>query len=241
MLIAFSALAPADVEFVVGYGGPRNEFDRITWPNRIFLEHATFRGRIEEQNFSPWLNAVGRWIQDRQRAPDYVHFSENDHIPLRRDYWSELAGAMNRSGCDFLGKWCMDRTGTNEEFYLRYRRDPILRTVLEPLGQVEPRIWGALADGMVFKQQALQALSDVDLDIPCFTEILIPSVLAKLGFRLGDMDAWSDVFRWVRHRPAFEVADVDALLAGGAFCCHPFKDLGRLPELWTRLGRLTGC
>lgn len=222
------------VPFCLGYGGLREEFDRIKFPEKFFLDAPTLRGRIEEQNFSCWLNATASWCQAQGHTPDLVHFTENDHLPLRSDYWAELGSVAAKSGKDFLGKWCMDRTNTNEQLYLHYRDDARLHRHLALISVHSDRrtLWGALADGMLLRWSALAALSNVDLDFPCFTEILIPSTLYHLGFTLGDFDAWSPIYRSLRHRPAYEMSDVRAMMPRKPFCCHPFKDVEGLPGIY---------
>ncbi|MBE2204429.1 MAG: hypothetical protein IAE94_08840 [Chthoniobacterales bacterium] len=233
MMRFLGTLGPQTV-FCLGYGGPREEFDRIAFPEKFFLGDPSLRGRIEEQNFSCWIQATGAWYRRRGIEPDLVHFTENDHIPLRADYWEELRRTIEASGRDFLGKWCMDRTNTNEQSYLHYRDDARLLGHLAALSvRSDPRtIWGALADGMLMRRTAVEALTNRDLSLPCFTEILIPSTLHHLGFTLGDFDAWSGIFRGVRHRPAFALDGLREMIPTKPWCCHPFKDVGSLPELY---------
>lgn len=236
MLGAFQQMAP-EVVFVIGFGGEEEEFGQISFPSKIFLSDPSLRGTIEKQNFGSWLKAVAGWIAREHLEPTAVHFSENDHIPLRPDYWCELERALHRSGCDFLGKWCTDRTNTNEAFYLFYRDDERLMAHLRSLsGRTSGlSIWGALANGMLFRWSALQSLAAIDLELECFTEILVPSTLHHLGFSLGDMDAHSNLFQWVRHRPDFDLSTTIGLTAQDAFCCHPFKDVQSLPAIWKML------
>lgn len=233
-MMRFLADLGAGVAFCLGYGGSREEFERIEFEDKFFLDDPSLRGRIEDQNFSAWFQATEEWCIRKNLQPGLVHFTENDHLPLRADYWVELERAFLESGRDFLGKWCMDRTNTNEQFYLHYRDDPCL---LQHLASVSMRsdvrtIWGALADGMLMRREALEALSAVDLALPCFTEILIPSTLHHLGFTLGDFDAWSSIYRFVRHRPAYELSDIREMMSLKPWCCHPFKDIGNLPHLY---------
>ena len=223
-----------DVRFCLAYGGAREEFDKIRFKDKLFLPDPGLRGNIADQNFSCWFQAVMDWIDQTNIDPEVVHFTECDHIPLRWDYWHEIDRAMVSSGKDFLGKWCMDRSNTNERFYLNYRENVELLRHLRSLNpKIErPVIWGALANGMTFRAAALRALCGVDLRVDCFTEILIPSTLLQLGFQLGDFDAFSTVFAWVRYRPEFLLSDIHDLLARDAWCSHPFKSTVQLPELY---------
>ena len=223
-----------DVRFRFAYGGERDEFEKIRSRDKIFLADPGLRGKIESRNFSNWFKAGLSWFDSAGLRPDYIHFTECDHLPLQAGYWSQIEKSMLSSGKDFLGKWCMDRSNTNEQFYLKYRGDPALLRHLRSLNPTlaQPVIWGALADGMTFRAESLRALCGVDLGIDCFTEILIPSTLHQLGRELGDFDAFSTIFACVRHRPEFLLSDVSDLLARGAWCCHPFKNVIQLPDLY---------
>lgn len=233
-MMRFFAELGGDTRFCLAYGGDREEFEKIRWPGKFFLDETSLRGRTEEQNFSCWLKATVDWYRACGLQPEVVHFSENDHLPLRRDYWRELSRVLSASGRDFLGKWCIDRTGTNEKAYLHYRAAPVLLRHLNGISvhQNKTTLWGALADGMVFRREALEALASLDMGIPSFTEILIPSSLHHLGFALGDMDAFSTLFKSVRHRPEYLVNDVRELCSAGAWCCHPFKTVAELPTIF---------
>jgi len=227
------------VRFCLAYGGEQEEFEKILFEDKIFLADPGLRGKIESQNFSCWFRAVLDWAERMNVAAEVVHFTECDHIPLRPDYWSEIKRSVCASGKDFLGKWCMDRTNTNEQFSLHYRNDPAFLAHLRALRPNGPNpIWGALANGMTFRLEAIRALCNVDLKLDCFTEILIPSTLRCLGFELGDFDEVSSVFARVRHRPEFLLSDVSDLLSQDAWCCHPFKNIRDFSSLFENvLGR----
>jgi len=233
-MVAFLSTLGPDVKFCLAYGGTEEEFEKIRFSAKFFLNDPSLRGRIEEQNFASWLTSTVAWCKQSGLRPELVHFTENDHLPLRADYWRELERASIRSDTDFLGKWCMDRTNTNEQFYLHYRDHEQLRHHLASVSVHSDKrtIWGALADGMLFRWAALESLTRINLDVPCFTEILIPSTLHHLGFTLADFDAYSSIYRFVRHRPAWEITDVSELVSQGAWCCHPFKCIAQLNDLY---------
>jgi len=238
MVAAYARMAP-DVAFCIGYGGSRAEFERIGWKDAFYIEEPGLRGITEQQNYFPWLCAVADWVWSRGWQPECIHFSECDHLVLRSDYWAVLARTLERSGRDFLGKWCMDRSNTNEWARLHYRNNRELLGYLDGFSQRDDktRLWGALGNGMLLRWPALDALTRTAGRIACFTEILVPSTVHHLGFALGDMDAYGNLYRWVRHRPEFLLEHVEAFLNQGAYCCHPFKAVERLPEVWDLLRR----
>lgn len=232
LLATYARLAP-EVTFSLAYGGPAEEFEKIQFPHKLFIADPCLRGSSEFINFACWYVPVNRWLDEHHPQTDLVFFTEVDHLVLHPDYAKQLVATHRRSGCDVLGKWCFDTTGTNEFFHLRHRDDPALKELLARIStRHQPdALWTALGDGLLMSRTALQALSKVDnLQIKAFTEIVIPSVLHHLGFRLGDCDGYGDDFCEVRYRPDYEPEDVRQLLTRGVRQCHPYKNIEALPD-----------
>ena len=66
-----------------------------------------------------------------------VYLFEWDHVVLRAGFEAPLAALAARTQAGFMGKTCVERTGTNWHHYTRFRRDPanrgrVNRTVFEP-------------------------------------------------------------------------------------------------------------
>lgn len=233
-LIALHQLLEPTNEYLLAYGGKPENFEKIQFPNKVFLADPCLRGPTDTQNYACWVTAVADYVKSQPTSPDLVYFTETDHLMLRKGYGATLVEIMEKSGQDFLGKWCMDRSHTNEFFFLRYRDHAPLLAHLKKIAPLpDPvKIWGALADGMLFRWKALEGLASVDLAaVPCFTEILFPSTLARLGFKLGDFDTYSDFYKYVRYRPDYPVEEVQTIASDGGWCCHPFKQASRLGEV----------
>lgn len=222
------------VNFSIGYGGTEEEFQKIKFGNKTFLPDPKLRGPTDRQNYACWLIAIDATMEKAGDQSEAVYFTETDHLIFRSGYSQELVRCLQASGLDFLGKWCMDRDNTNEYFYLRYRDH---QPLLEHLASISVRdsktkIWGALANGMLFRRDVLRTLCKGEISLPCFTEIMIPSTLYHLGFNLGDFDTYSDIYRHVQYRPTFDCAEVRRMVEENAYCCHPFKDQAGLTSIF---------
>jgi len=237
MFETFSSMAAEDARFLLAYGGPHAEFAKIQYPDKIFFDDLHLRGQASPQNSWPWLKAASEWTRSHAAEATAVHFTECDHLVFRSDYWRRMEALLLSSGKDFLGKDCFCCSNTNFHFFLEYRDDP---TLLALLGSISKRddptqLWTALGNGMLFRREALEALVAATDSIPCYTEILIPSVLFHTGRTLGSIDEISEQFDHVRFRPNFSSAEVLSLMREGTSCCHPFKDRERLPELLDKI------
>lgn len=225
LLIDYHRQLDPSVELVLAYGGPQKDFDKIDWEQKLFLSDPCLRGPTDQQNYCKWMRAVVAWAKDQADMPDAVFFTETDHPMLRSGYGQELTDIFKASQFGFLGKWCSNREGSNSYFYLRYRDDPVLRRALREASGVEDSpIYESLATGMLFRWSVLESVAAQEIDVPVFTEVIIPSMVRALGYRLGCFDCRSDFMRSVRYRPNFSLNEAVAARISHAWCCHPLKE-----------------
>ena len=225
------------VELLVAYGGPQANFERIVWQHKLYIADPSLRGSADQQNYCQWIRAATAWAKDRSESPDAVFFTETDHPMLRSEYGQELTKILAASRCGFLGKWCSKREGSNSFFYLRYREDPNLRNALhEASGIDDSPIYEALATGMLFRWDVLEKVAAQRIDVPVFTEVIIPSMVRALGYPLGCFDRNSNFMRSVRYRPHYSLKEAIHARNFQAWCCHPLKEFGALKSLATSAG-----
>ena len=216
-----------DARFVVGYGGPRSEFDRIEWDEKFFVDDPTLRG--PEQHLQSWTQIFETAWQEYlvgDADVDSLYLIEYDHLILDGTFEPRLRELALDTGADLLGKNCVDLTATNAAHYVRFRRDRRLLTHLAQLSVREDRerIFGCLGNGMWLSRRALEAYVNVGTHPPCYCEIYVPTLLHHLGFRVVDVDAHSDLYRNVRWLPQFSVPEVLDLTRAGTVFVHPAKD-----------------
>ncbi len=213
------------VDLLLAYGGPEDNFDKITWQQKIFIADPRLRGPTDRQNYCHWLRAATAWAKDHKVIPDAVFFTETDHPMLKEGYGKELIRILETSRCGFLGKWCSNREGSNSYFYLRHRENSALRSALRKASGVDDSpIYEALATGMLFRWEVLERAQAESIDIPVFTEVVIPSMVRALGYQLGCFDRHSTFMKSVRYRPNMTPNEVAVAKGSGCWCCHPFKE-----------------
>jgi hypothetical protein len=217
-------LDPA-ASLLLAYGGPELEFQRITWQPSIYIPDPGLRGPTDQQNYAGWMAAVWQWAENQQQDSEAFFFTETDHLMLKKNYGTELLRILKASTSDFLGKSCSNRENSNSYFYMRYRSDPVLRSVLRKISGVEDSpIYECLATGMLFTKEVLGLILSHRLDFPIFTEVIVPSAVRAIGCQPRCFDVISDFMSYVRYRPSFSTGAVEQLIREGAWCCHPFKE-----------------
>jgi hypothetical protein len=232
LLLEYHLRLDPSVDLLLAYGGPESNFSRITWKQKVFIADPRLRGSTDQQNYCHWLRATTAWAKTHPVLPDAVFFTETDHPMLRKGYGQELTRILQASSCGFLGKWCSNREGSNSYFYLKYREDPDLRRVLRGASGVDDSpIYEALATGMLFRWYVLEQVQAEAIDIPVFTEVIIPSMIRALGYRLGCFDRHSNFMNSVRYRPNMALDEAAAIRNSGGWCCHPVKEVANIGVL----------
>lgn len=216
-----------DARFVMGYGGPRDQFDRIEWDEKFFVDDPTLRG--PEQHLQSWTQIFETAWRDYfagDSGLDSLYLIEYDHLVLDGAFAERMHGLAKETGADLLGKRCVDLTATNVAHYVRFRRDRRLLMHLAKLSVREDRerLYGALGNGMWLSRRALEGYVAVGEHPPCYNEVYVPTLLHHLGFKVVDVDAHGDLYHHVRWQPQFSVAEVLELARAGAVFVHPAKD-----------------
>jgi hypothetical protein len=222
------SLAP-DARFVVAHGGRRADYEGVTHPEKVFVDDPTLRGAPRTfQSYHVVLAELHRTVFAQDPDAGALYLFEWDHVVLRADFEARLTELATRMGADFMGKTCVERTGTNWHHYTRFRRDPALLAHLRGLSVREhpERLYGTLGNGFWMTRAALAAYVAVEDPPPVYGELYVPTVLHHLGFRVADIDATGDLYRHVHYEPELSLADVVAIKRAGGVFAHPFKGEG---------------
>lgn len=217
----------ANARFVACYAGPGNEYERLGLEDEVLIDDPTLRGPGQHlQSLTQTFETLWQRYFAVDDGLDSLYLIEYDHLVLQAGFESRLRELATLTSADFMGKNCVERTATNGEHYVRFRRDERLLSQLRRLSVREDRgrLFGCLGDGMWLSRVALQAYVEVGEHPPCYCETYVPTLLHHLGFRVVDVDAHSDLYRHVRWIPPFGAEEVLALVGEGAVFVHPVKD-----------------
>jgi hypothetical protein len=226
-------LAPA-ARVAVAHGGRAADFDAVAHPDKVLVDDPTLRAAPRStQSYHVTLGAVHERFVATDPAVEAVYVFEWDHAILRADFEALLAGLAARTGAGFMGKTCVERTGTNWHHYTRFRRDEALLAHLRALSVREDptRLFGTLGNGFWISRAALSDYVAVTDRPTAYGELYVPTLLHHLGHRLVDIDGEGDLYRYVRYEPELTLPDVLAAKRAGAAFAHPFKDSGAFAAL----------
>jgi len=219
-------IAPGS-RFAVCHGGERGEFEALDESDKAFVDDPTLRAAARSfQSYHETFAVVWeRWLRS-EPSIDGVYLFEFDHLVLRPEFEVALRDLAARTGADLLGKNAGVRNGTNWEHYTRFRRDEAL---LAHLQQVSVRddpttILGTVACALWLSRAAIESYVAVPVYPHCYGELYVPTLLHHLGYRIVDVDPWSDLYRHVRWTPEYPGAEAEALRRSGATFLHPVKD-----------------
>lgn len=218
----------------VCHAGRREDFDRIEFSGKVFVDDPTLRGPERHlQSLSQVFEAVWRTRVQGDEGIDSLYLIEYDHLILDPSYEQRLRDLAVRTGADFLGKTCVDRTATNWEHYVRFRRDARLLSHLRARSTRDDpgKLFGCLGDGMWLVRAALEAYVEAAPHPPCYVEVYVPTLLHHLGFRVVDIDQHSDLYRDVRWDRPFAPDEAIGRFKDGAVFLHPVKDRDALRRL----------
>jgi hypothetical protein len=226
-----TSVAP-QARFVVAHGGRAEDCERVTFSDKVFVDDATLRGPPRtHQSYHVTLAAVhGAFVRDDPGIRS-VYVFEWDHVVLRADFEEPLRALAERTGAQFLGKTCVERTATNWHHYTRYRRDAALLAHLrEHSVRDDPtRMFGTLGNGFWLSRDALEAYLAIGERPVVYGELYLPTILYHLGFAVAEIP--SALYRAVRYEPEVSLAELLALKRAGGWFAHPFKTGGAFDRI----------
>ena len=220
------AVAP-DARFVVAHGGRADDYQRVAFAEKVFVDDETLRGPPRtHQSYDRTLAAVHEAFVRDDPGIRSVYLFEWDHVVLRADFEAPLAELAQRTGAGLLGKTCVERTATNWHHYTRYRRDEALLAHLRAhsVRDDPTRMFGTLGDGFWLSRAALEAYVSIGERPVVYGELYVPTILYHLGFGVAEIPA--RLYGHVRYEPEVSLAELLALKRAGGWFAHPFKTLG---------------
>jgi hypothetical protein len=210
-------------DILVAYGGPRDRFDALAVPYKVFVDDSRLRTRDhqrERQSFSGVFAAVNEWLRDR---PQYrlIHLSEFDCIPLCNDLFARLESRLIAEKADVLGCRLERLDGTNHPHFLYHAGDDRFTGSLESISCRGDRgvVLAMLGCVSFWKRNAFAAVAAAEETAPLYLEIALPTLAHHLGFRVRGL---SDQSAFVQ--PVGDLTpQLEALRSAGAWMAHPVK------------------
>jgi hypothetical protein len=171
----------------LAYGGTREEYAKITWPQKFYLESARIRTKQPQRDRQGYheifQQAVKLGFLDGLR---YVHLAEFDQIPLQPAVNMLQSRVLNRLRADVLGYRLQRIDGTNSPHYLNHAHDAAFPAFLRKISRrADPTVvLSFLGFGSFWTVEAFRAVAAVDEPFPIYLELWMPTVAHHLGFRV---------------------------------------------------------
>lgn len=216
-------------DILIAYGGPRESFEALRVPAKIFVEDSRLRTRDhqrERQSFAGVFSAARDWLKD-QPTYQLIHFTEFDCIPLCSDLFARMEARLKVERADVLGCRLERVDGTNHPHFLYHSADPSFAPFLDRFRIRRDRsvVFAMLGCISFWKRHVFTAVAEEEESSPFYVEIALPTIAHHLGFRVRGL---SDQSRWVQ--PVGDFApQLEAARAAGAWMAHPVKGF------WERL------
>jgi hypothetical protein len=211
-----------DTELLVAYGGLKEDFSKLEFPNKVFVHDQSLRTTDhvrERQSYTGIFKGASATL--RNSSCDYVLFFEFDHIPVNSKIVSEMKRRIAERAADLVCYHLRRVDGTNSPHFLEHAKD---QQFVDFWRQVSVRkdkgvILSMFASGSLWRREAFEAIAATDESFPVYQEIYLPTLAHHLGFRLCDLGEQNDFIRAVPTRTlTFEYAK-----AHHGLSVHPLK------------------
>jgi hypothetical protein len=210
-------------QLVLCYGGTAENFAKISYAPKIFIEDPRLRTRHhqrEKQSYSQIYQKVARWLGDHPEC-GYVYFAEFDHWPLVENLGERLIERLKREGADVLGHELARRDKTCCGHYLYHLSDERFLPWLKSVScRPDPGVvFNMFGSGSFWTREAFLAVAESGEPFPVYLEVFLPTLAHHLGFRVRDFQEQSRYVRAVGN--GFE--EIGEAARSGAWTIHPIK------------------
>jgi len=219
----FKAMTP-DATIVLAYGGRPDEFEKIQYPHKFYIEDERIRGLGYRQSYFGLMDDLSVWMDVRGILPRWITILDYDCLPLD-PYWnSSLVAVMERERAGFGGKLIRNCTNDNSLFVCNAVKDRILQRLEIMYPELE--LYQCLGALLCFNAECLEAIRSLRVDFEdIFFEVALPTSARLKGFRTISFDALSDMTREVRFRPQHALVGISESMRAGVRILHPVKEI----------------
>jgi hypothetical protein len=173
MLKWWESSASAD-SIWLAYGGTREEFAKIQWAQKFYLESNRIRTvdpQRDRQSYQEIFQQAARLgFLD---GTSYVHLAEFDQIPLQPALNMLQIRVLKRLRADVLGYRLARIDGTNHAHWLSHAHDIVL---------------SCMGFGSFWTTAAFRAVASINEPFPIYLELWMPTIAHHLGFRVRRID-----------------------------------------------------
>lgn len=211
-----------DVSIVLAYGGSRENFNAIDWPEKVFVDDEALRTRDHQRECQSYTSVYRAAMQSLgDQSYDRIFFTEFDHVPLRPDYFSLLESTRHQAQADVLMHGLCRVNDTGHAHFLYHAEKPSFYEQIVGFSVREDKdvVLSAYGFGQYWTREAFELATQVDDRVGCYLELWAPTVAHHLGFRVIGVQ---DPLHCNDHYSEFSDR-LKELKDGGAWSAHPVK------------------
>lgn len=190
-MLAWWKTAAPDDSLWIAYGGRREEFQKVAWGQKFFLESNRIRthdSQRERQSYQEvFQKAVSLGVLENQR---YVHLAEFDQLPLQPALNMLQTRVLKRLRADVLGYRLARIDGTNHAHFLHHSHDPAFGNYWRTLSKRAEKevVLSFVGFGSFWTVEAFRAVAAESEPFPIYLEVWMPTMAHHLGFRVRRID-----------------------------------------------------
>ena len=211
---------------LIAYGGSRDEFDRIDYEAKFFIESSGLRTRDHQREFQSYtglFQAAEAFLQMNGRHFSFVHFAEYDHLPLIEDLNQRQIHRLQAENADVLGFHVNQVDGTsNPHFLYHMASTEFLQYWMKITRRNEfDVVLSMFGSGSFWSREAFCGVTALEEPFPMYMEIYLPTLAHHLGFRVRDFGEQNRFIGVLKD----QTDKIKESTRAGAWTLHPVKKL----------------
>jgi N-acetylglucosaminyldiphosphoundecaprenol N-acetyl-beta-D-mannosaminyltransferase len=207
----------------IAFGGTFNDFESLDYPRKVFIEGSSLRvedNQREKQSYTGIFRAMAAVVE--REMPDYIYFSEYDHVPLVSDLNCRQVDVITSENADVMGHWLYRVDGTSNHHMLYHETDPAFLPFWKSVSRREDTgvVLSMLGTGSFWTREAYLAIARNPQEISCYLELYLPTLVHHLGFRVR---GWNDREHLLSNLPSRSIS-IELGREQGCWTVHPIKN-----------------
>jgi len=211
---------------LIAYGGPREFFDQIKFPTKVFVDDPSLRTRDhqrEGQSYTAVFKKVSDSLQTSSTPVDFVTLFEFDHIPLTSELNRRQVERLRTESADVVAFHLRRVDGTSHPHFLYYAANAEFARFVQGLSvrkdcEVVLSMFGT---GSCWQRAAFDAVAQFNEPFSIYFELYLPTLAHHLGFRLRDCGDQDNFVSNLGDRSN----EAKIAREHGAWTLHPVKNL----------------
>lgn len=212
-----------NIDLVVVYGGPKQQFDQINYTKKTFIDSSKLKTRDHQRENQSYVEVYQAAAAAIAPTSTHVYFTEFDHVPSSPVSLEVLLRIQEQKDADLLTFDLKRIDQTNAPHYLWLLDNQPFFQFLKTLSKRVDKqiILTSPGYGHLWRRDAFDAFVAVEDKYNVYLEIWLPTVAHHLGYRVQPVGSWQE---WNTTSGSFD-ENYDDAVASSVEWVHPVKNL----------------